>query len=94
MEITVEISFYPLHQSFGSQILEFVGYLKGHSGLEVRTNSMSTQISGDFDLVMDRVTSALKQGFSTEIKTVAVMKLFNEGLQLEWLELNHPIPAQ
>ena len=52
---------------------------------------MSTQISGDFDLVMDRVTSALRQGFSTEIRTVAVMKLFNEGLQLEWLNLNHLI---
>ncbi|MBK8506877.1 MAG: thiamine-binding protein [Saprospiraceae bacterium] len=88
MQITVEISFYPLHQSFGSQILEFVRYLQGHSELEVKTNSMSTQISGDFDTVMERVTSALKQGFSSEIKTVAVMKIFNEGLQLEWLNLS------
>ena len=89
MEITVEISFYPLHQSFGSQILEFVGYLKKYPELEVRTNSMSTQISGDFDLVMEQVTSALRQGFSSEIRTVAVMKIFNEGLQLEWLNLNN-----
>lgn len=88
MEITVEISFYPLHQSFGTQILEFVGYLKADSRLEVKTNSMSTQICGDFDLVMQRMTSALKQSFASEIKTVAVMKIFNEGLQLEWLELN------
>jgi uncharacterized protein YqgV (UPF0045/DUF77 family) len=88
MQITVEISFYPLHQSFGSQILEFVRYLNDESNLEVKTNSMSTQISGDFDAVMERVTSALKQGFSSEIRTVAVMKLFNEGLQLEWLNLN------
>jgi uncharacterized protein YqgV (UPF0045/DUF77 family) len=89
MQITVELSFYPLHQSFGSQILEFIGELKGDERLRIRTNSLSTQISGDFETVMQQVTRAVKRGFSAQVKAVVVMKMFNEALELEWVDLNH-----
>jgi uncharacterized protein YqgV (UPF0045/DUF77 family) len=87
MQITVEISFYPLQQSFGNQILEFINELQGDPLLQIRTNSLSTQVTGDFDSVMQQVTKAIKKGFSSDVKAVVVMKMFNEGLELEWLEL-------
>ncbi|MCB0688107.1 MAG: thiamine-binding protein [Saprospiraceae bacterium] len=87
MQITVEISFYPLDQAFGNQVLEFIADLKGDSSLQIRSNSMSTQISGDFDTVQSKVQSAVKAAFSKGIKAVVVMKMFNEGLELDWLDL-------
>ena len=89
MQITVEISFYPLDQTFGNQILEFIADLKDHAGLKMKTNSMSTQISGEFDTVWTHVQSATKIAFSKGIKAVVVMKMFNDGLELDWLDLNH-----
>ncbi len=87
MQITVEISFYPLQQSFGNQILEFINGLRGDPLLQIRTNSLSTQVTGEFESVMQQVTKAIKKGFSGDVKAVVVMKMFNEGLELEWLEL-------
>jgi len=89
MQITVEISFYPLDQTFGNQILEFIADLKANTNLKMKTNSMSTQISGEFEAVLTHVKSAVKTAFSRGIKAVVVMKMFNEGLELDWLDLQH-----
>ncbi len=86
MQITVEISFYPLQETFGNQVLEFINELQGDPILQIRTNSLSTQVTGDFDSVMQQVTLAIRKGFSGDVKAVVVMKMFNEGLELEWLE--------
>lgn len=89
MYITVEISFYPLDQSFGSQILDFIADLAHHEGVETRTNSMSTQITGEYEAVFGIVQNAVRKAFSKGIKAVVVMKMFNEELELEWLKLVH-----
>lgn len=89
MIITVEISLYPLDQTFGNQILEFIGDLKQGNQLKIRSNSMSTQITGEYDEVFAHLQKATKAAFQKGIKSVLVMKMFNEGLELDWLNLGH-----
>ena len=87
MQITVEISFYPLKEDFGSPILDFIAEIKSKGHLVVKTNSLSTQITGDYDVVMGHLKDALKKSFDQGFKATAVMKIFNEGLELAWLPL-------
>ncbi|NND34470.1 MAG: hypothetical protein HKN76_17930 [Saprospiraceae bacterium] len=87
MQITVEISFYPLSEQFGNHVLDFLSDLRGESDVSIMTNQMSTQITGDYDQVMSLVNAALKQNFQKGYKASVVMKIFNEGLELKWLDL-------
>lgn len=87
MQITVEISFYPLKEDFGSPILDLIAEIKSRGNLVVRTNTLSTQITGEYDEVMGQLKDALKKSFDQGFKATAVMKIFNEGLELDWLAL-------
>ena len=87
MQITVEISFYPLKEDFGSPILDFIAEIKSRGNLVVKTNTLSTQITGEYDEVMGQLKDALKNSFDQGFKATAVMKIFNEGLELDWLAL-------
>lgn len=89
MQVTVEISYYPLHQHFGDEVLSFLKILRSHAGdLAVKTNSMSTQISGPLDQVMDCVKQSMKEGFQPDLKASVILKVFNEGLELKWLDID------
>ena len=88
MQITVEISFYPLHEQFGTHVLDFISDLANKTDVNFMTNSMSTQLTGDYDLVMSLVNTALKRSFDKDFKAAVVMKIFNEGLELKWLNLS------
>ena len=51
--ISVEISLYPLTPDYKPPIREFIARLKANSNLTVVSNTMSTQIQGDYDEVWD-----------------------------------------
>ncbi len=84
MQITVEISFYPLKENFGPEVLDVIGLLR-RDDLEVRTNNMSTQITGEYDRVFETISGALKESFSKDFKASAVLKVFNQELDLKWI---------
>ena len=63
MDIGVEISLYPLTADYVPSIHRFLEDLSAHHGLRVVTNSMSTQVFGDFEEVMDALRAALAVGF-------------------------------
>ena len=75
MEIGVEISLYPLNADYIPPIQSFIDRLNTHAGLRVITNSMSTQIFGDYDLLMSMLTRELRQTFTENDKAVFVMKV-------------------
>lgn len=52
MEISVQISYYPLNEEFNSIVGEFIRQLSQVSGLQIETGMMSSLITGDYDLVM------------------------------------------
>ncbi len=77
MKISVEISMYPLTQNYEPPILAFLEDLNLHKGIEVQTNGMSTQLFGDYDIVMGILTKDIKTAFEKEDKISMVMKILN-----------------
>jgi uncharacterized protein YqgV (UPF0045/DUF77 family) len=79
MDIGVEISLYPLQEDFVPVIHEFLGRLNRVSGLRVVTNSMSTQLFGPYDAVMQLLSAELRTTFEAlagaRDKAVFVMKV-------------------
>lgn len=62
MDISIEISFYPLaKEAFKDEIWAFIDTLNAVEGLTVVTNGMSTQVFGEYDLAMSTVTQQIKK---------------------------------
>ena len=80
MKASIEISMYPLDANYGTPILKFIKRLRQHKGLTEKTNNMSTQVFGDYDLVMTVLTQEMKQSFTEEKTVVMVMKVVNMDL--------------
>jgi uncharacterized protein YqgV (UPF0045/DUF77 family) len=75
MDIGVEISLYPLHQQYIPPIQDFIDRLNADRRLKVVTNSMSTQVFGEYDAVMQTLTRELRVTFDGNDKAVFVMKV-------------------
>jgi uncharacterized protein YqgV (UPF0045/DUF77 family) len=75
MHVAVEMSLYPLTGEFIPPILDFIERLKARPGLTVVTNSMSTQVSGDYDLVFDALKAEIRASLSEQHRAVLVMKV-------------------
>ena len=75
MDIGVEISLYPLHQDFIPPIQNFIDRLNTDPRLRVVTNSMSTQVFGDYGAVMQTLVRELRSTLEGNDKAVFVMKV-------------------
>ena len=75
MHVAVEMSLYPLTGEFVPPIIDFIDRLKAQPGLAVATNSMSTQVSGDYDRVFDAIKAELRRSFGESHRAVLVMKV-------------------
>ena len=80
MNVAVDISLYPLQEDLIPPILDVIERLKSHDNLYVDTNSMSTQIRGDYDDVMAAITREFKTTFQQLPKGVFVMKILNNPI--------------
>lgn len=68
---------YPLHPDYGTPILKFIENLRQHEGLQVQTNNMSTQVFGEYDVVMSALQKEMKQAFQENDTVAMVMKVLN-----------------
>ena len=75
MDIGIEISLYPLHQQYIPPIQNFIDRINTDARLRVVTNSMSTQVFGDFEVVMQLLVRELRTTFENNDKAVFVMKV-------------------
>ena len=79
MDIGVEISLYPLKSDFVPEIRAFIGRLHQHPHLKIVTNSLSTQVFGGYEEVMEALRRELRASFATLAKesdrAVFVMKV-------------------
>ena len=80
MKIAVDISLYPLDAEFIPPIDDVIERLNSHSGLEVVTNPMSTQVRGDYDVVMSAVQQEVKTSFERVPKAVFAIKILNNPI--------------
>jgi uncharacterized protein YqgV (UPF0045/DUF77 family) len=75
MEIGVEISLYPLNADFIPPIQDFIDRLNLGKRLKVVTNSMSTQVFGEYDAVFGVLVPEIRTTFENNAKAVFVMKV-------------------
>ena len=79
MDIGVEISLYPLRSEFVPAIRAFIARLNDDPRLKVVTNSLSTQLFGAYEDVMEALRRELRTTFQSleqgSDKAVFVMKV-------------------
>ena len=74
MNISVELTLLPLHDSFEISIKNFIKKLRT-LGFKVIENPMSTQIYGEYDALMSSLQEAIKESFEKEAPVVLNMKI-------------------
>ena len=77
MQITAELSFYPLCDDYIAPIKAYIEALNQIDGLEVRTHALSTELFGDYDIVMQAIQETTKKAFETDGGVVLVAKYLN-----------------
>ena len=80
MRVAVDISLYPLADDFIPPIKDVIERLNANSSAEVATNTMSTQIRGDYDVVMAALNQEIKKTFDQCPKAVFAIKILNNPL--------------
>jgi uncharacterized protein YqgV (UPF0045/DUF77 family) len=84
MNISVDISYYPLTEEYIPPIKDFISRLNGYDSIIAKTNGMSTQVFGTYEEVMEILVREIKQSFELP-HSVFVMKIVNA-------DLNHVVP--
>ncbi len=80
MELSVDISKYPLADDYIPAIKDFIERLHGIDGLSVVVNTMSTQVFGDYDLVMDSLKEEIRRSYDQFGKVIFVCKFIGANL--------------
>lgn len=80
MKTSVEMSYYPLTESYIPPIKDFIKRMNAYGSLVVKTSGMSTQIFGEYDEVMRAITIEIKKSFELP-HSVFVMKIINAALE-------------
>lgn len=66
MEVSVELSMYPLTRDYERIISEFILRLKAIEGIEVRVTGLSTHVFGPYGLVMDSIRDELRNTMKSD----------------------------
>lgn len=77
MQVAVDISLYPLDEDFIPPIKNVIERLSRHEGVQVEYNRMSTQLRGDYDVVMPALTAEIRTTFEDVPKAVFAIKILN-----------------
>jgi len=80
MRVAVDISLYPLTEEFLPPIKDVINRLGTYDDVEVRMNPMSTQLRGEFDVVMAALQAEIKTSFEQLPKAVFAIKILNNPL--------------
>ncbi len=74
MNISVDISMYPLNETYIAPILAFIADLKAQPGLTVIGNTMSTQLFGPSEVIFAKLEHAMNAAWANYGKVVFVTK--------------------
>ncbi|MBA6151634.1 thiamine-binding protein [Gelidibacter maritimus] len=74
MKISVELTLTPLHDDYEPSIIHFIKKLRA-SGLTVLENPLSTQVYGDYDVVMQLLTTEIKEAFTLVERGLVYIKI-------------------
>lgn len=75
MQLSVEISMYPLQDGYKAKIKEFLDEINLEAnGIEIRSSNMSTRLFGEYDAVQELLSTAMKSSMQKYGKIVFVCK--------------------
>lgn len=74
MEISVELTLTPLQNNFEPTIIAFIKALRA-SGCRVKETPLSTQVYGEFSMVMSLITNATQVAFAQTDHILLNMKV-------------------
>jgi uncharacterized protein YqgV (UPF0045/DUF77 family) len=77
MKLAVEISLYPLNESYIGYIKDFIERLNTDDELFVSTSHTSTIVSGEYDYVMAVMQKEMKATFTQLGQAIFVCKFLN-----------------
>lgn len=91
MKATLEISYYPLNDNYRLQIIEFIQNIKqNYPLLTFDINGLSTQIFGDYDLILkifqEEIKASLAKGKCMFVIKLAPFERKRENLPKELQE--------
>jgi uncharacterized protein YqgV (UPF0045/DUF77 family) len=81
MEISVDISMYPLQHDFEAPILTFISLLEKEECVEVIRNELSTQIHGDYKIIMALLEKEMFSVFTEIPDSIFVLKFVGNNRQ-------------
>ena len=74
MKLSIELTLTPLKSDFIASIKMFIKQLRG-LGFDIKENPLSTQIYGDFDLIMNKLVPLIKKTFDKEESIMLHLKM-------------------
>ena len=77
MQVSVDLSLYPLQDDYIPVIIDFIHRVQLHEGVEVVRNQMTTQLFGEYARVMTVLTGELRHSFEIHGKAVIVARIVN-----------------
>jgi len=75
MEISVDISLYPLQEGYEKPILAFIAALEKVDSIDVVRNELSTQVHGDYHTIMQLLEKEILSVFDEIPHSIFVIKL-------------------
>ncbi|MCB0635809.1 MAG: hypothetical protein KDC54_04300 [Lewinella sp.] len=81
LQASAEISLYPLTTDYTHAVLDFIQRLKTHEGLRIVTNDLSTQVTGDYDLLMEALNQEMRETFHRGRISSFVIKILNTSIE-------------
>ncbi|WP_043317474.1 YkoF family thiamine/hydroxymethylpyrimidine-binding protein [Microbulbifer sp. HZ11] len=80
MQLSVEISMYPLKDEYIPAIKDFIQRLNEQPQLQVISNTMSTQVFGEYDVVMDVLKAEMRKSWEQFGRAIFVCKFIDGDL--------------
>ena len=81
MEISVDISMYPLQKEFEAPILAFIEMLEKETRVEVVRNELRTQVHGDYKVIMALLEKEMFAVFTEIPDSIFVLKFVGNNRQ-------------
>lgn len=80
MKTSVDISLYPLAEDYIPAIKEFIERLQQYPDVNLVRNKLSTQLYGDYDIVMDLLKTEIRHSWDKYGKGIFVVKFLLDDL--------------
>lgn len=87
MEISVDISLYPLQENYEEPIFAFIKGLEKNPEITVIKNQLSTQIYGEYQAVMSLLQDEMYEVFKEIPKSAMVLKFVGNNrseVEIDW----------